>query len=131
MLMDGRLLHGTGVNHTDEWRYIMTNSNVKPWLRQQENWQLTVDPEVLANASAKLLQRMGFHSSGPTEVANYSTPKTTRTLRLAMETGDYRRIRELRSPLPEDVKEALSIYTMKKEIDAARAAKHRANGKSS
>ena len=68
MLMDGRVLHGTGVNHTDEWRYIMTNSNVKPWLRQQENWQLTVAPEVLKSASDKLLQRMGFHSSGLMEI---------------------------------------------------------------
>ena len=100
VLMDGRLLHGTGVNHTDEWRYIMTNSNVKPWLRQQENWQLTVDPEVLANASDKLLQRMGFYSSGLTEIATYSTPKTTRTLRLAMERGEYQRIPALRSTSP-------------------------------
>ena len=75
MLMDGRLLHGTGVNHTDEWRYIMTNSNVKPWLRQQENWQLSVDPEVLRTASDKLLQRMGFHSSGLIEIATYSGPE--------------------------------------------------------
>ena len=45
MLMDGRMLHGTGVNHTSDWRYIMTQSNVKPWMRQQENWQLAIDPE--------------------------------------------------------------------------------------
>ena len=129
MLMDGRLLHGTGVNHTDEWRYIMTNSNVKPWLRQQENWQLSVDPEVLASASDKLLQRMGFYSSGLTEIATYSSPKTTRSLRLAMENGEYHRVRELRPPVPADVKEALSIYKMKQDIDAARAARRRANGK--
>ncbi|MDE0177479.1 MAG: phytanoyl-CoA dioxygenase family protein [Gammaproteobacteria bacterium] len=130
VLMDGRLLHGTGVNHTDEWRYIMTNSNVKPWLRQQENWQLTVDPEVLANASDKLLQRMGFYSSGLTEIATYSSPRTTRTLRLAMEKGEYQRIPALRRPVPEDVKESLGIYKMKREIDAARAAKRRDNGRS-
>lgn len=123
MLMDGRLLHGTGVNHTDKWRYIMTNSNVKPWLRQQENWQLSVDPEVLSNASEKLLQRMGFYSSGLIEIATYSGPKTTRALRLAMESGEYQRIRQMSSPVPEDVKEGLGIYRMKKEIDAARAAK--------
>ena len=123
MLMDGRLLHGTGVNHTDEWRYIMTNSNVKPWLRQQENWQLSVDPEVLRTASDKLLQRMGFHSSGLIEIATYSGPKTTLALRLAMESGDYQRIREMRSPVPEDVRDGLGIHRMKKEIDAARAKK--------
>lgn len=120
MLMDGRLLHGTGVNHTDEWRYIMTNSNVKPWLRQQENWQLTVDPDVLAGASDKLLARMGFRSSGLTEVASYSTLRTTLAIRLAMEDGSYRRIRALRSPVPQHIKEGLTIYQMKRRIDAAR-----------
>ena len=123
MLMDGRLLHGTGVNHTDEWRYIMTNSNVKPWLRQQENWQLAIDPEVLANASDKLLARMGYDTSGLLEIATYSGPKTTVDVRLAMENGQYQRIRAMQSPVSQDEKEALTIYRMKQKIDAARAAK--------
>ena len=127
VLMDGRLLHGTGVNHTDEWRYIMTNSNVKPWLRQQENWQLSIDPEVLENASDKLLARMGYYTSGLIEIGSYSGPKTTVATRLAMEQGQYRRIRALDSPVPEAAKEGLTIYKMKKRIEAARAAK--ANGK--
>ena len=120
MLMDGRLLHGTGVNHTDEWRYIMTNSNVKPWLRQQENWQLSIDPDVLRNASDKLLARMGYHSSGLIEIGSYSGPKTTVGMRLAMEKGEYQRIRALDSPVPQEVKERLTIYRMKRRIDAAR-----------
>ncbi|MDA1076374.1 MAG: phytanoyl-CoA dioxygenase family protein [Proteobacteria bacterium] len=123
MLMDGRLLHGTGVNHTDDWRYIMTNSNVKPWMRQQENWQLSVDPEVLATASDKLLRRMGFYSSGLIEIGSYSGPKTTVAVRMAMESGSYRRIRELATPVPQEVKEGLTIYQMKQRIEAARAAK--------
>ena len=121
MLMDGRVLHGTGVNHTDEWRYIMTNSNVKPWLRQQENWQLTVAPEVLKSASDKLLQRMGFHSSGLTEIGAYSGPKTTVGIRLAMDEGDgYERILSLKSPVSAEDRERLTIYKMKKAIDAKR-----------
>jgi ectoine hydroxylase-related dioxygenase (phytanoyl-CoA dioxygenase family) len=123
MLMDGRLLHGTGVNHTDEWRYIMTNSNVKPWMRQQENWQLSVDPEVLSNASEKLLARMGFYTSGLLEIGTYSGPKTTLAVRLAMEKGEYHRIREMHTPVPPDIKESLTIHKMKLEIDAARKAK--------
>ena len=129
MLMDGRLLHGTGVNHTDEWRYIMTNSNVKPWLRQQENWQLAIDPEVLRGASDKLLQRMGYFSSGLIEIGSYSGPKTTVGVRLAMESGDYARIRRLASPVPEDTRERLTIHRMKRRIEAARAAKQRADAK--
>ena len=128
MLMDGRLLHGTGVNHTDEWRYIMTNSNVKPWLRQQENWQLSIDPEVLENASEKLLQRMGYYSSGLIEIGTYSGPKTTVATRLAMERGEYKRIPALDEPVPEDVKNGLWIYQMKKKIDVARGANRKGNG---
>ena len=123
MLMDGRLLHGTGVNHTDEWRYIMTNSNVKPWLRQQENWQLSIAPEVLEHASEKLLARMGYYTSGLIEVGTYSGPKTTVGMRLAMENGGYRRIRAMKPPVSEALREGLGIYRMKKKIDAARAAK--------
>lgn len=123
VMMDGRLLHGTGVNHTDQWRYIMTQSNVKPWMRQQENWQLAVDADVLRNASDKLLRRMGFHSSGLIETGRYSGPKTTVDVRLAMEAGQYRRIRELSSPVPPEVRNSLTICQVKDRIDAARAAK--------
>ncbi|MCY4130517.1 MAG: phytanoyl-CoA dioxygenase family protein [Gammaproteobacteria bacterium] len=128
VLMDGRLLHGTGVNHTDEWRYIMTNSNVKPWLRQQENWQLSIDPDVLENASEKLLQRMGYYSSGLIEIGTYSGPKTTVATRLAMERGQYKRIPALDQPVSDEVKNGLWIYQMKQKIDAARGEKRKGNG---
>jgi len=63
VLLDGRVLHGGAVNHSDELRYIITNSVVRPWIRQQENFLLTVSPEVLANASAKFLRRTGFQAT--------------------------------------------------------------------
>merc|ERR1712113_1231990 len=87
VLMDGRLLHGTGVNHTDRWRYIMTQSNVKAWLRQQENWQLTTSPDVLRGASRKLLVRLGFKSSGLMEVQSYSSLRNTVDTRLLLDEG--------------------------------------------
>lgn len=62
ILFDGRLLHGTGVNRTDERRFVATMSNVKSWMRSQENWVLSVSPEVLESASPKLLHRMGFQA---------------------------------------------------------------------
>ena len=62
MMFDGRLLHGTAVNKTDEVRFVATMSNVKPWMRTQENWVLSVDPEVLNRASPKLLHRMGLQA---------------------------------------------------------------------
>lgn len=63
MLFDGRMLHGTGANRSEQWRYVMTQASVKPWIRQQENWSLTVKPEILEGASAKLIQRMGLQAT--------------------------------------------------------------------
>jgi len=62
VLWDGRLLHAAGANRggTDH-RYVCTMSCIKPWKRSQENWVLSVKPEVLKNASEKLLLRMGFY----------------------------------------------------------------------
>ena len=62
MLFDGRLLHGTAVNKSDELRFVATMSNVKPWMRTQENWALSVDPAILAAASPKLLHRIGMQA---------------------------------------------------------------------
>lgn len=62
LVFDGRLLHGTGANRTDSQRFVATMSNVTAWTRQQENWIMTVSPEVLAEASPKLLHRMGLQA---------------------------------------------------------------------
>ena len=63
LLMDGRVLHGGAVNRSDKLRYIITNSTVKPWIRQQEDFLLTISSEVLANASEKFLMRVGFQAT--------------------------------------------------------------------
>jgi hypothetical protein len=122
LMMDGRLLHGTGVNHTDDWRYIMTQSNVKPWMRQQENWTLTVAPDVLRTASRKLLQRMGFASSGLLEVGSFSSMTSTVDIRLRLDEGNYRRIGQLKSPVPPEVRDQLTIHEMKEQTMARRRA---------
>ena len=62
MIFDGRVLHGTGVNRTDQRRYVATMSNVKSWMRQQENWVVSTLPEIIDSASPKLLHRMGMQS---------------------------------------------------------------------
>jgi len=63
MLLDGRVLHGGAVNRSDKLRYIITNSVVRPWIRQQESFLLTIKPEVLAAASDKFLWRAGFQAT--------------------------------------------------------------------
>ena len=67
VITDGRLLHGTGINHTDTPRIVMLNGMQKAWMRQQENWMLSVRPEVLERASDKLLHRMGFQATTGTQ----------------------------------------------------------------
>ena len=62
MLFDGRMLHGTGVNRTDKQRFVATMSNVKAWTRTQENWVISVAPDVLEKASPKLLHRIGLQA---------------------------------------------------------------------
>lgn len=34
-MFDGRVLHGGAVNHSDKFRYVMTNSCVMSFIRQQ------------------------------------------------------------------------------------------------
>lgn len=63
MVFDGRVLHGTGVNRGKERRFVATMSNIKPWMRQQENWVMSVKPEILESASPKLLHRMGLQAT--------------------------------------------------------------------
>lgn len=48
LLMDGRVLHGGGVNRCYRLRDIITNSVVKPSIRRKKSFLLTVSPEVLA-----------------------------------------------------------------------------------
>lgn len=63
VLKDGRTLHGGAVNRSDQLRTILTNSVVPPWIRQQENFLLTIRPGVLADASAKFLWRVGYQAT--------------------------------------------------------------------
>lgn len=105
VMTDGRLLHGTGINHTDEPRIVMLNGMQVGHMRQQENWMLSVRPEVLQRASPKLLQRMGFqaatyaqtnegHGFGAAGKAGDAAGALV-DFRLAIDRGDYLRVGEL------------------------------------
>lgn len=100
VLKDGRVLHGGAVNRSDRLRYIITNSVVKPWIRQQENFLLTVSPAVLEHASEKFLWRAGFQATaGRNMVEGYGYTGTGKMgdpngdiahVRRAMDAGAYR-----------------------------------------
>jgi len=105
VMWDGRLLHGAGANRSNMRRYVCTASSVKPWFRTQEQWLLSVKPEVLAQASPKLLHRMGFQGAGPHgTVEGFGMAGSGRVgdmggsllaFRQALEAGAYKRVTEL------------------------------------
>mmetsp|Transcript_47408 Transcript_47408/g.133800 ORF Transcript_47408/g.133800 Transcript_47408/m.133800 type:complete len:413 (-) Transcript_47408:15-1253(-) len=126
MILDGRVLHGAGVNHTDRWRYAMTQANSKWWIRQQENWQLTASPEVLRSATPKLLRRLGFSTSGLLEVQQYSGMMANRDVRLLLDEGAYNRIGFLKGPVPQHERERLTVWRMKQKKLARKEAREEA-----
>jgi hypothetical protein len=105
VIIDGRLLQGTGINHTDIPRIAMLNGMQKPWMRQQENWMLSVRPEVLRRASPKLLHRMGYQATTGTQTNEGhgfgakglpgEAAGATVVFRLAADAGEYQRVGEL------------------------------------
>ena len=129
VITDGRLLHGTGINHTDQPRIVMLNGMQKPWLRQQENWMLSVRPEVLERASAKLLHRMGYQATTGTQTneghgfgAMGKLDEAAGALvdfRLAADKGKYQRVGELQ---PDADGETLNApFTLRDVVGKARA----------
>ena len=128
MLFDGRMLHGTGVNRTDKQRFVATMSNVKAWTRTQENWVISVAPDVLEKASPKLLHRIGlqaltygatiegFGLGAPGRVGDqWGSIKQFRT---AYDKGEYERVRELSGKCPK--KELKKKYTVREAVKRAR-----------
>lgn len=129
VITDGRLLHGTGINHTQQPRIVMLNGMQKPFLRQQENWMLSVSPEVLKRASPKLLQRMGYqatngaqtnegHGFGAKGMLGEAAGATV-DFRLAADRGEYIRVGELSANSTQQ--ELQAAFTLREVVGKARA----------
>ncbi|MEM7100442.1 MAG: phytanoyl-CoA dioxygenase family protein [Pseudomonadota bacterium] len=132
MVFDGRVLHGTGVNKTNQQRYVATMSNVKSWMRTQENWVISVAPDVLAEASDKLKHRLGLQALtyGAT-IEGFGLGGTGRIgeargaitqFREAYDSGTYERVRTLSdSSTSEDLNKPYTVrgamQTLKKQQD--------------
>ena len=129
VITDGRLLHGTGINHTKSPRIVMLNGMQKPFLRQQENWMLSVSPEVLQRATPKLLHRMGYqatnaaqtnegHGFGARGLVDEAAGLTV-DFRLAADRGEYLRV----GPLgPNSTAQELNAaFTLRDVVGKARA----------
>ena len=129
MLFDGRLLHGTGVNKTSKIRFVAAMSNVKSWMRSQENWIISVDPEIIKNASPKLLHRMGLQAvtyGGTIEGFGMGaggkvdeSRGSIKYFREAFDEGEYIRVGELSSTSPKSVLK--KKYTLRQAMKKAKA----------
>jgi ectoine hydroxylase-related dioxygenase (phytanoyl-CoA dioxygenase family) len=129
IITDGRLLHSTGINHTETPRIVMLNGMQHPLVRQQENWMLSVRPEVLQRASSKLLQRMGYQATNAAQT-NEGHGFGARGLmeeaagsivdfRLAADRGEYQRVGELG---PNSSKQELNAaFTLRDVVAKARS----------
>ena len=129
VITDGRLVHSTGINYTNTPRIVMLNGMQHPIIRQQENWMLSVRPDVLRRASPKLLQRMGYqatnaaqtnegHGFGATGEVDEAAGATV-DFRLAADDGHYLRVGELS---PDSVAAELNApYTLREVVTKARA----------
>ena len=129
VITHGHLLHGTGHNISSAPRIVMLNGMQKPYMRQQENWMLSVRPEVLKSASPKLLHRMGYQATtgGATnEGHGFGAQGKEGELagavvdfRIAADEGRYLRVGELS---PDSPPELLSApYTLREVVGKARA----------
>ncbi len=131
MLFDGRMLHGTGANRSDKRRYVAVMSNVMSWMRTQENWVMSVAPDVLAEASPKLKHRMSLQALtyGAT-IEGFGLGARGKAgdvfgdiepFRAAYDAGEYQRIRELSPDSPEA--DLRRTYTVKTAMDRVREAR--------
>lgn len=59
-IFEGRTWHSTGTNVTDEPRIGLTTNFCAPQFRQQDNFPFGTRPEVLEDASDRLLELLGF-----------------------------------------------------------------------
>jgi len=83
LVFDGRTWHGTGANETTEPRSGILSYFCRPFIRQQENFTMSLAPEVIERAPPELLRLLGFatwHSLGMVEGTIHGTinPRPTR-----------------------------------------------------
>jgi ectoine hydroxylase-related dioxygenase (phytanoyl-CoA dioxygenase family) len=60
LCFDGRIWHGTGANRTQGSRHALLSYHCRPFVRQQENMMLALDPAIVAAERPALLNRLGF-----------------------------------------------------------------------
>ena len=65
LIFRGSLAHGGGANRTGNYRLGLAIEYVRGYLRPQENQDLTVSPEIVANLNPKLQSLLGYNIFPP------------------------------------------------------------------
>lgn len=60
VFLDGRTWHGTGENMTEHNRSAVFSYYCRPFMRQQENYMLTLSPDLVKNMSDELVRLLGY-----------------------------------------------------------------------
>jgi ectoine hydroxylase-related dioxygenase (phytanoyl-CoA dioxygenase family) len=60
MVFDGRLWHGAGENRSSARRHVIFAYYCAPYIRQQENMFLGLDPAIVERASPRLKTLLGY-----------------------------------------------------------------------
>jgi ectoine hydroxylase-related dioxygenase (phytanoyl-CoA dioxygenase family) len=60
LCFDGRIWHGTGANRSEGPRHALLSYHCRPFIRQQENFVLGLDPAIRDAERPALLNRLGF-----------------------------------------------------------------------
>jgi ectoine hydroxylase-related dioxygenase (phytanoyl-CoA dioxygenase family) len=60
LCFDGRVWHGTGANRSQGSRHALLSYHCRPFIRQQENFMLSLDPAIRTAERPALLNRLGF-----------------------------------------------------------------------
>ena len=60
LCFDGRIWHGTGANRSQGPRHALLSYHCRPFIRQQENFVLGLDPAIRVAERPALLNRLGF-----------------------------------------------------------------------
>jgi hypothetical protein len=64
MIFESRLYHRTGCNRSESPRAGLFGWYTRPIYRTQENWFLSLDQEIIDEASDELLVLLGYKTSG-------------------------------------------------------------------
>jgi hypothetical protein len=81
LMMDGRTMHATGANGTDQPRPALITYYAKPFIRQEENFALSLAPDVMRRCSKELLALLGFQTwvgLGGIDGSKHASPLTSR-----------------------------------------------------